>query len=57
MAFGETGFGVAFGETGLGTACGVDLVVGLEVGSFDFVFADLEVVEFFLEAAGVAFFQ
>ena len=52
------GFGVAFGE----------LVVGLEVGVFDFVFADvdlefvfvdvdLEVVDFLLEAAGVAFFQ
>ena len=52
------GFGVAFGE----------LVVGLEVGVFDFVFADvdlefvfvdvdLEVVDFLLEAAGVAFIQ
>lgn len=56
------GFGVAFGEAGLGSACGVDLVelvVGLEVGGLDVVFADvdLEVVDFFLEAVGVAFFQ
>ena len=65
------GFGVAFGEAGLGSACGVDLVelvVRLEVGCFDFVFADvdleivfvdvdLEVVDFFLETTGVAFFQ
>ena len=43
------GFGVAFGETGLGAACGVDLVVGLQVGGFFFAHVGLEVVDFFLE--------